>query len=297
MTGSNQYGLDQSVLGSDSMNPPTTIDPNYKIVPTEPDPTDSDRRKIITPDTLKDMVKNGKMTNATLADFLESSYKTTEDARSKMALRGYELDETLSGDNVRVFVKYAKVDVDNADGGTEKTNLLVSGTGTNMRVDPTGHPIILDTTLIDRGTEWNEGVPKTISDLLTDLLVVAGVNKINPREISEALTASHAEEKYGPINAVGHSLAGKLISDNTNISGTKYIFNDGTSYDSLLFKNGANSAEFRTIHDPASFLGTFNPGDTVIGIAHGAQNGVHDAKNFTDYLRTLPPNTTPPYKK
>jgi len=274
------------------MNPPMVVNPYYTPPPyTQPDPTDTDQRPIIPQDVLSEMYKNGQMTNENLAEFLEASYMTKYNAGIYMAARGYEMDENLSGENVKVFVKYA---MGYDQYGSPEPIKVSTGSDGTVRVDPNGEPIILDTTLTDKGTQLSLSDPiKSISDLLADAVLSVGLNKLNPREIGETITAGRAESKYGPINAVGHSLAGKLVSDDNAISGTKYIFNDGTGLDSVFVSNGNNSVQFRTPTDPASTVGTLNPGDSVITVPQTA-NDSHSKSNFTDYLRSLPANTTPP---
>jgi hypothetical protein len=289
-----------STLNTDIMNPPTTINPTYTPTYTQPSQTDPDQRLIISPETLGNIYKNGQMTNDDLASFLEASYMTKNDAGIHMAARGYEMDENLSGENVKVFVKYAK-DYDQY-GSPEPIKVIRDSNG-NLRVDPNGEPLILDATLTNKGSQLSGDPVKAFSDLFADIMVAIGANIINPRNIGGMFTADSAEDNYGPINAVGHSLGGTLVSDNPQISGTKYIFNDGAGLDSLIIPNGSNIIQFRVPGDPVSGISTVNPGDNVIKVPNGIDPVTgnnydnHQKGNFTDYLRGLPENTTPPALK
>ncbi len=269
------------------MSSPTMINIDYiPPITSNPSPTDTDQRKII--NNLPDIYQNGKLTNKSLADLLDASYMDASTAGPYMAARGYTIDNSLSGSNINVFVKYATVQLEG--GGIDILKISYDNDG-NARVDPNGKEVILDAVLTDEGTQLSWTGPfEAISDIVSDLFVTVGLNVLSPREQFECYIARKAEEKYGRINAVGHSLGGKLISDNPYISGTKYLFNDANGIDSLLFANGKNSCQFRV---PGDLVSQGRSGDTVINIEKTAGDP-HAKSNFTNYLRMLPVESTPP---
>lgn len=105
---------------------------------------------------------------------------------------------------------------------------------------------------------------KNLSDLATDLSLIAGLSRFTPRAKSITEVVQYAIDNYGKENIeaiVGHSLGGELARQMANKFGLKaYIFNRAAGPLDYFNVKNKDIKDFTTnldkSYDPVSFLGT-----------------------------------------
>lgn len=197
------------------------------------------------------------------ATFLTAqSYASMDDADRAARKRGYLMDRELSTDNTKVFMHRN-----------------------------TGRPVIAHRGSVT-GSDW----------LVDDTAIAIGSGDRSPRHIKARLVTKSVQQKYRqPVDAVGHSLGGRLAS-RSGADGHVVTFNRAQGLGDILGGGKANDrhTHMRISGDPVSMLGsgarnsktlpqtdrrqlsrleTFSTGSRLANIAQNAA-AAHSLKQF-----------------
>lgn len=143
---------------------------------------------------------------------LKASYQDQNQASNKLQKMGYTYDSALSTNDSKVFV------------------------------DKNGNPNIAF-----RGT--HKFRPK---DVLSDLALLTGLDKYNPRFQESKHITKLVESKYGkPVNVFGDSLGGSL-AEASGATGSIYTHNKGVGIGGLFKSIPRNQVDYRNTNDVIS---------------------------------------------